>query len=94
VLPDSHFSRRNRNASWILSYPRNPRDNPDEILRAMKPSEVRRMEAEVLGNQLMEALEKEPELADKLEAAVDKKNATTAAAAAAKAAAGGEQQQA
>jgi len=71
-LLDSHFSRRNRNASWILSYPRNPRDNPDEVLRAMKPSEVRRMEAQLLGNQLMEALEKEPQLAEELEASLEK----------------------
>ena len=70
-LLDSHFSRRNRNASWILSYPRNARDNPDEVLRSMTVRDVRKMEAEVLAQQLMQQLTDQPEMVEQLEAAMD-----------------------
>jgi hypothetical protein len=76
--PDSHFSRRNRNASWILSYPRVPRENPDEILRGMSTRDVRRMEAKLMGDELMRALEQQPQLVDELEAAVEANEARDA----------------
>jgi len=77
-LLDAHFKRRNRNASWILSYPLNRRDNPDEVLKKMSLRNARRVEAQTIGQQLMTALQQEPELAEKLEKEADrqdKKNA-------------------
>lgn len=57
TLTDRHFSRRNRNAAWILTYPRSRRPNIDEPLRPMSQREMQAMEAEVLAQQMMQELE-------------------------------------
>jgi hypothetical protein len=67
-----HFSRRNRNAAWILPFPNNPRRNPDDVLRPMTRTQVKRMEAELLAGQMMQVLEEQQSEAagGKVEAAV------------------------